>query len=108
MNNDRVLVIDDERFQDYTIPKGDYIARDAFDGMKQLAENGPWGMLMIDHDLATFDKDGKEVTGYDILCWLEQNEEFLPHKIVILSSNPVGRANMQRVIDSIRRRRENG
>ncbi len=98
----RILVIDDVR----DIDTADYVARNAFDGMKQLAENGPWDLLMLDHDLATFDRDGKEITGYDILCWLEENPQYLPADLHILSANPVGRRKMEKAWESIMRHRK--
>ena len=95
----RVLVIDDVR----TFEEADYHARTAQDGMYQLEKKGPWAMLLLDHDLASYNDFRQEITGYDILCWLEkpENLKYVPDRIALITSNPVGRENMQRVIDSI-------
>jgi response regulator of citrate/malate metabolism len=55
-----------------------------------------WDVVYLDHDLGYDPK-----TGYDILCWLEQNLQYLPGKIVIVSMNPSGRERMQLVIDKL-------
>jgi len=59
--------------------------------------------ISLDHDLG----DG-EMTGYDFMRWLE-SQVFLGSitcvpKIVLHTANPVGRKNMQLVIDSISRK----
>lgn len=71
----RTLLIDDFRNL-----QADIIARSYEEGLRQLKLNGPWDLLLLDHDLASFDKFGLEQTGYDIICWLEINKEFLPKK----------------------------
>lgn len=96
----RILAIDDLR----DIPEADCVARTAQEGIKQLQENGPWDLLYLDHDLASYDEHGKEITGYDILCWLENYPQFMPHKITLVSANPVGRDKMQAAINSIYRK----
>ena len=92
----RTLLIDDIRNI-----SADIVARDYFEGIKALEDNPPFEILYLDHDLASFDDAGKEKTGYDIMCWLEEHPEKLPKKIEIVSSNPVGRQNIQRVIDKL-------
>jgi hypothetical protein len=58
--------------------------------------------LSLDHDLGEGNK-----TGYDFLCWLEEKLFCFPGtisklpNITIHSQNPVGRQNMQRVLQSI-------
>jgi hypothetical protein len=86
----RVLAIDDTR----ELPEAHVLARNYDEGLLQLERNGPWDLLLLDHDLASFDKDGREKTGYDIMCWLEQNVDKLPKKIECVSANPVGRARI--------------
>ena len=80
---ERSLLIDDQR----TIYV-DRVARTFVDGIKALTEEGPWDVLYLDHDL------GEEKTGYDILTWLEQNMDKRPGKIVLVTSNIVGRDRM--------------
>ena len=92
----RILLIDDVRNLE-----ADVIARNYNEGIKQLKFNGGWDLLMLDHDLASFDINNKETTGYDIMCWLEENNEFLPKKIICVSANPVGRDRINVVIDKL-------
>jgi len=93
---ERSLMIDDCRDS-----KADVIARNYFEGLRLLEKFGPWDILYLDHDLASFDKKGREKTGYDIICWLERNPAYLPGRIFLVTSNPVGRAKMQTVIDKL-------
>ena len=91
----KTLLIDDMRNIDVT-----RVARTFDEGIEALKEGG-WDTLFLDHDLASYDSEGKEKTGYDVMCWLEANPEHLPKSIKIVSSNPVGRRNMQVVIDKL-------
>lgn len=54
------------------------------------------GVLSLDHDL------GEGKTGYDVLCWLEEQTHKYPGfripQIRIHSMNPVGRARMLQVL----------
>lgn len=62
-------------------------------------------VLSLDHDLGDFHEASNvnEKTGYDVICWIEEqahtNPSFiLPKKILCHSANPSGRANIERVI----------
>lgn len=90
----KILVIDDQRDI-----KADKVARTFTDGINAL-KSDKWDVLYLDHDLGSF-VDGVEKTGYDIMVFLEENTEYLPGRIEIVSSNPVGRRNMQIVIDKL-------
>lgn len=47
----------------------------------------------LDHDL------GEGQSGYDLLCWLEENPQYWPLKVpAVHSANPVGRQRMLVVI----------
>lgn len=92
----RTLLIDDMREI-----QADVVARNYATGIKALELMGPFDILLLDHDLGS--EEPKE-TGYGIMCFLEENTEYLPKEIIIVSSNPVGRENIQRVIDSLKRR----
>jgi len=92
----RVLLIDDIRDLTATV-----VARNYFDGIDHLKDNGPWDLLLLDHDLASFDDNGREKTGYDIMCFLEEFQEYLPKEIQLVTANPVGRDRMQKVIDKL-------
>ena len=73
------LLIDDVR----TNISADIIARTYNEGIQALKENRIT-TLYLDHDL------GEEHSGYDIMCWLENNQRYLPKEIICVSANPVG------------------
>lgn len=76
------------------------VARTFAEGINAL-KVGDIDTLLLDHDLACFDEEGNELTGYKIMLFLEEHPEYLPRKIVLVTSNPVGRAKMQTVIDKL-------
>jgi hypothetical protein len=91
----RALVIDDIRNEDHigldTLhPTQDIlIARNYEMGKQALTHLGPWDILYLDHDL------GEGKNGYQIIEWLEEqlfnnNLNFLPKELIVISSNPVG------------------
>lgn len=90
----KTLLIDDKR----DISSG-CIAR-TYDNGILLLTSCRWDKLLLDHDLGCF-KNGKEMTGYDILCFLEEHPKYLPGKIELVTDNPVGRKKMQQVIDKL-------
>ena len=95
----RILAIDDMR----ECKGATVLARTFEDGLRLVMDgsNGQWDELWIDHDLGCF-KNGREYTGYDILCSLEAIWPVRRvDKIVILSSNASGRLRMQQVIDQL-------
>lgn len=84
------LLIDDRR----NVP-ADRVARSYKEGIEALGEQH-WDVLYLDHDLGDFcGIGGRELTGYDIACWLEQNPQFLPDRIEIVTNNPAGRRNIE-------------
>ena len=102
----RTLLIDDLRQI-----KADVIARDFESGIHALKHEGPFDVLYLDHDLAQ-DHEGNHFSeeidghiyvrnGYGIMCFLEEHPYYLPKRIEIVSSNPVGRRKMQTVIDKL-------
>jgi len=90
----RILAIDDTR----ELPEAHVLARNFNEGLRQLELNGPWDLLLLDHDLASFDSDGVEKTGYNIMCFLEENPHLMPKKIECVSANPVGRSRIVAMI----------
>lgn len=105
----KTLLIDDIRtpiviMNTYGI-QVDEIATNYFSGIEAL-KSQQWDTLCLDHDLATWDDQGNEKTGHDVMKWLEQNPEFMPEHIVYVSANPVGVQNMRAVERSIRKRME--
>ena len=87
------LLIDDQR----KLP-ADRVARTYQEGIDALAERH-WDILYLDHDLGDFSGvGGRELTGYDIACWLERNPQHLPDRIEIVTNNPVGRNRIEAVL----------
>jgi hypothetical protein len=93
------LLIDDQR----TLPVN-RVARTYREGIVALAEQH-WDVLYLDHDLGDFSgPDGRELTGYDVACWLEQHPQHLPERIEIVTNNPAGRSNIEFVLRRLPRK----
>lgn len=93
MQNQRILLIDDLRkFEGVT-----KTARTFKEGIRLLKEE-KWDEVYLDHDLGS--PDPKE-TGYDILCWLEENQAHLPKNIILVTANPAGAEKMKVVIKKL-------
>lgn len=98
-----ILLIDDLRSVEYILKNygvsPTHVARSYNEGI-ELLKTIKFDSIYLDHDLASYDASGKELTGYDVMVFLEQNKEYRPSKYVFVTSNPVGRDNMKRVLDS--------
>jgi len=92
----KILLIDDQRNL-----TADYTARTYDEGIDQLMHHGPWSLLLLDHDLASYGANGVEKTGYDVMCFLEEFPEYLPGEIRCVSDNPVGRRRIGVVINKL-------
>jgi len=77
--------------------KADVVAR-TYDAGVEALKDGFYDILYLDHDLG--DPDPAK-TGYGIICFIEANPQYKPGKIQLVTSNPVGRKNMQVVIDKL-------
>lgn len=53
-------------------------------------------LISLDHDLG---EEGVLATGYDFVKWMAENNRWPKYSPLIHSANPVGRKNMQSVID---------
>jgi len=55
--------------------------------------------VSFDHDLAWYNKDGRDITGYDCLKWmcryLDRHPEVKIPQVFFHSKNPIGVANMK-------------
>ena len=91
----RTLLIDDIRMIPATV-----VARTYDDGIRHLKYSGPFDILYLDHDLGCYN-NGVEQNGYHILCWLEENPQYLPSRIELVTANPVGRQRMLQVIERL-------
>jgi len=99
----KILLIDDIRNEMILKTMGHtemptHVARTYDDAIKALTTEGPFDLVYLDHDLG---EDEMAKTGYGIMNFLEANTEFLPGKIELVTSNPVGRRQMQTVIEKL-------
>jgi len=97
----KIIAIDDER----PCLFADILCRTASAGLKALQTMGPFDSLFLDHDLGAYrpetDDRGNELSGYSILCFLEEHPEFMPTEIHLLTSNGGGRTNMVLALDKM-------
>lgn len=100
----KTLLIDDLRDVEFVNKNWNVnvtdVARTFAEGINAL-KAGSVDTLLLDHDLACFDDEGNELTGYKVMLFLEEHPEYLPKSIILVTSNPVGRAKMQTVIDKL-------
>jgi CheY-like chemotaxis protein len=95
----KVLLIDDQRTP--VLIKSQYdiqvtsVATDYNEGIRALKEDGPFDLLLLDHDLGSYNEDGREMTGTDIMQFLLENPIYLPIDIYVVSANPVGAQRMR-------------
>jgi len=82
----RTLLIDDLR----NLP-ADRVARTFDDGIAALQNEGPWDVLLLDHDYG--DPDPAKC-GEGIMKFLEVNPRLKPGMIKFVTANPVGRQRM--------------
>lgn len=70
----------------------------------ELKIGGPWDVVYLDHDLG----EPEPNNGYSLLNWIEEQAQdettkqfFVPKKIILVTSNPVGRRKMQAILDKL-------
>lgn len=97
----KILLIDDVRTPAYLgIDSSIYdvtVAKNFTEGVNQLKSQTVWDILMLDHDLSSWNGDGKEMTGYDVMCFIETHPDLKPKEIQFVTANPVGRDRMEQV-----------
>ncbi len=99
------LWVDDIR----PIPDTSWIrATNYWEAIKVLTNN--WDKLAVvslDHDISSF-RDGREYTGYDVLCQIERKVGFThpEFEIRVHSMNPVGADRMRKLISFLEERRD--
>jgi len=86
------LLIDDIRDNSTPGINVDLVAKTGIEGLAVLADNAVTH-LWLDHDLG----DTTAMTGYDVICELERRNS-IPDVVGIVSSNPVGRHNIEGVL----------
>lgn len=59
----------------------------------------------LDHDLGIMSTIGveehTEKTGYDIVCWMEENNVYPKYGCYVHSQNPIGAYKMRKVLDKL-------
>lgn len=95
-----VLLIDDEKtpeyiYKTYGIEINEW-AKTYYTALRYLRRE-KWDLVLLDHDLGQF-VNKVEITGYDILLWLENNKEFLPKRIDCISWNLAGRQRIEQKV----------
>lgn len=91
------LWVDDER----NVPPGWDVARNYDEAIEKLSTHN-YDQVSLDHDIASFRDDNREMTGYDIAVWLAERKNdghYVPPVITVHSANPAGRQRIQGVID---------
>ena len=75
------------------VPDKNWVIVRRTEHLKHLLQAGLINNLMMDHDLGTDD-----ITGYQMICWMEENNMWPHGKITVHSQNPVGKEKMEWVI----------
>lgn len=91
------LYVDDTR----PTPAGWDIAIDYFEAIKKL-QTIEYDEVSLDHDLASYDENNREKTGYDIVWFLVNRKMdglYVPSKVKVHSANIIGSKNMQNLVD---------
>jgi hypothetical protein len=86
----RTLLIDDLRNIE-----ADRVARTFDEGVQALQNEGPWDILLLDHDYGDPDPDKN---GEGIMKFIEANPTLKPRCIRLVTANPVGRQRMAVII----------
>jgi len=95
-----IIWVDDIRSPPKSIEQNCDVARTYDEAIEMLSKH-MYTDIYLDHDIASFDDAGRERTGYDIVLFLVDrkiNNEYVPKNFHMLTSNPVGRNNMEAVI----------
>jgi hypothetical protein len=74
-----------------------------YDEALEALESGAVEQISLDHDLACFNADGEEKTGYDVAKFIaELAFKGQPHPLMwsVHSANPVGIANIRALLSS--------
>lgn len=99
-----ILWLDDIRNPDDYNVKADYWAK-FFEEAIDFLNNHNITFASLDHDLGACESCIKNEkycphvkSGYDVLCWIEENNKWPINGIYVHSSNPVGKEKMNRII----------
>lgn len=84
----KILLIDDRRGW-----IGETVAARTYDAGVELLQSFRWDALWLDHDLGPGD-----LSGYQVMCWLETHQDRMPNEVYVVSSNPAGRKRIEQVL----------
>jgi hypothetical protein len=90
------LYVDDVR----KCPDGWDLARSYDEAIEKLSTNN-YDEVSLDHDIASYNSEGREMTGYDIALWLAERKNaggHVPWLVGCHSQNPVGIVNISSVV----------
>ena len=73
----------------------DWVIVRGVDNAMILLQQGLVNDLSLDHDMGP-----NEATGYELLCWMEENNIWPSGNVSVHSANPVGAAKMHQAIDA--------
>ncbi|KKN75671.1 hypothetical protein LCGC14_0377730 [marine sediment metagenome] len=96
------IFLDDERRAPYGVIQTNTV-EDTIELLKAFhSQNICVASLSLDHDLGYHDDDGREMTGYEVMIWIERavfNRQYLPPKEIFChSANYPGRIRIEAVI----------
>jgi len=99
----KILWVDDIRNPSDKLLQSDAIVDIArsYDEAIDLLESTDYDTIYLDHDLGDVGWV-RERTGYDVVVWIADRNfsgKHVPTEYIMLTSNPVGRARMQGVVD---------
>lgn len=82
-------------------PEGRVVVREPNE-LKRLLQAGVIDDLSMDHDLGDYGRRDfdRDITGYDLICWMEETNSFPRGRILVHSQNLVGRQKMLAAINS--------
>lgn len=72
----------------------DWVICRGVETVKMFLSQGIVNNMSLDNDLCL-----DQETGYELICWMEENNIWPQGKISVHSSNPVGRKNMITVLE---------
>jgi len=87
------LYVDDIR----NIPDDEWDVARTYDQAIYMLGMNNYDVVSLDHDLGDFRKDGREMTGYDVLMYLVERKEnnlHVPATIYVHTANPPARIKM--------------
>jgi hypothetical protein len=68
----------------------------------ELLKTGNVTVASLDHDLGIWSslgfEDHREITGYTLVCWMEEHDCFPPDGCFVHSQNPTGAGRMRAVL----------